>query len=106
VLRGERWYQVVNPLLKEPSTNKVMLSLLKDSDVDRRIEEVFALYRTHGLPFKWAIGPMSSPDRLEQQITIRLDRDTVTYFKKLASETGIAYQILINLFLKDCAISK
>ena len=43
---------------------------------------------------------------LKQQITIRLDKDTVTYFKKLAGETGIAYQILINLFLKDCAISK
>ena len=43
---------------------------------------------------------------LKQQITIRLDKDTVAYFKKLASETGIAYQILINLFLKDCAVSK
>ena len=43
---------------------------------------------------------------LKQQITIRLDKDTVAYFKKLAGETGIAYQILINLFLKDCAVSK
>ena len=43
---------------------------------------------------------------LKQQITIRLDKDTVAYFKKLAGETGVAYQILINLFLKDCAVSK
>ena len=43
---------------------------------------------------------------LKQQITIRLDKDTVAYFKKLAGETGIAYQVLINLFLKDCAVSK
>jgi uncharacterized protein (DUF4415 family) len=43
---------------------------------------------------------------LKQQITIRLDKDTVAYFKKLAGETGVAYQVLINLFLKDCAISK
>lgn len=43
---------------------------------------------------------------LKQQITIRLDKDTVAYFKKLAVETGIAYQVLINLFLKDCAVSK
>lgn len=43
---------------------------------------------------------------LKQQITIRLDKETVVYFKTLAGETGIAYQILINLFLKDCAISK
>lgn len=43
---------------------------------------------------------------LKQQITIRLDKETVAYFKKLAGETGIAYQLLINLFLKDCALSK
>ena len=43
---------------------------------------------------------------LKQQVTIRLDKDTVAYFKKLAGETGIAYQILINLFLKDCAVSR
>ena len=43
---------------------------------------------------------------LKQQITIRLDRSTVAYFKKLANETGVAYQVLINLFFKDCAISK
>ena len=43
---------------------------------------------------------------LKQQITIRLDKDTVSYFKKLAGETGVAYQILINLFLKDCAVTK
>lgn len=43
---------------------------------------------------------------LKQQITIRLDKEAVDYFKKLAGETGISYQVLINLFLKDCAISK
>jgi uncharacterized protein (DUF4415 family) len=44
--------------------------------------------------------------KLKQQITIRLDQDTVEYFKRLSTETGIAYQVLINLFLKDCAQSK
>lgn len=39
---------------------------------------------------------------LKKQITIRLDSDTVEYFKKLSEETGIAYQILINLYLKEC----
>lgn len=43
---------------------------------------------------------------LKQQITLRLDKDTVAYFKNLSGETGIAYQILINLFLKDCVMSK
>jgi uncharacterized protein (DUF4415 family) len=43
--------------------------------------------------------------RLKQQVTIRLDHDTVTYFKGLAEETGIAYQTLINLYLRECVAS-
>lgn len=41
--------------------------------------------------------------KLKQQITIRLDADTVIYFKSLSAETGITYQNLINLYLADCA---
>ncbi|MFZ1986076.1 MAG: BrnA antitoxin family protein [Desulfatitalea sp.] len=40
---------------------------------------------------------------LKQPVTMRLDRDTVTYFKSLSEETGIPYQSLINLYLRDCA---
>ena len=42
---------------------------------------------------------------LKKQITIRLEEDVIDYFKKLAGETGIPYQNLINLYLKDCASS-
>ena len=41
--------------------------------------------------------------RLKKQITIRIDEPTVTYFKKVAEESGIPYQTLINLYLRDCA---
>ncbi len=44
--------------------------------------------------------------RLKRQITIRLDESTLEYFNRLASETGIAYQTLINLYLRDCAASR
>ena len=44
--------------------------------------------------------------RLKKQITIRLDEDTLAYFKHLAEDTEIPYQTLINLFLRDCATSK
>ena len=44
--------------------------------------------------------------RLKQQVTIRLDRATVRYFKDLAAEMDIPYQTLINLFLRDCAAKK
>jgi len=40
---------------------------------------------------------------LKKQITIRLDKPTIEYFKELAGETGIPYQTLINLYLRDCA---
>jgi len=44
--------------------------------------------------------------RLKRRVTIRLDEPTVEYFKELAEETGIPYQTLINLYLRDCAESK
>ena len=40
---------------------------------------------------------------LKQPVTIRLDKDTVAYFKSMAAKTGIPYQNLINLYLRDCA---
>lgn len=42
----------------------------------------------------------------KRQITIRLDTDTVQYFKSLAEQCGIPYQNLINLYLRDCAAEK
>lgn len=42
-------------------------------------------------------------DKLRKQITIRIDTDTIDYFKKEATETGIPYQNLINLYLRECA---
>ena len=41
--------------------------------------------------------------RLKRQVTIRLDQATIAYFKGLADDTGIPYQTLINLYLRDCA---
>jgi len=42
---------------------------------------------------------------LKQPVTMRFDRDSVEYFKLLAEETGIPYQTLMNLYLRDCAIN-
>ena len=44
--------------------------------------------------------------RLKQQITIRLDKPTIQYFKDLSDESGVPYQTLINLYLRDCAVSE
>ena len=44
--------------------------------------------------------------RLKKQITIRLDEQTLQYFKDLSAETEIPYQTLINLYLGECARTK
>jgi uncharacterized protein (DUF4415 family) len=43
--------------------------------------------------------------KLKRQVTIRMSDDIVTYFKEMAEETGIPYQSLINLYLRDCVIN-
>ena len=43
--------------------------------------------------------------QLKQQVTMRLDKSTVTYFKSMAQDLDIPYQNLINLYLRDCAVS-
>jgi predicted DNA binding CopG/RHH family protein len=43
--------------------------------------------------------------QLKKQITIRLDEESITYFKTISEDVGIPYQSLINLYLRDCAAS-
>jgi len=40
--------------------------------------------------------------RLKKQVTIRMGTDILSYFKGMAEQTGIPYQSLINLYLRDC----
>jgi len=40
--------------------------------------------------------------KLKRSVTIRMGDDVVEYFKNLSEDTGIPYQSLINLYLKDC----
>ena len=43
---------------------------------------------------------------LKPRTTLRVDAEPLNYFKGLASELGMPYQNLINLYLRDCAIEK
>lgn len=43
--------------------------------------------------------------QFKKSITIRLDEESVDYFKAISEEIGIPYQTLINLYLRDCAAS-
>ena len=44
--------------------------------------------------------------KLKKQVTIRMGDDVISYFKSLSEETGIPYQTLINLYLRDCVANK
>ena len=41
--------------------------------------------------------------KLKRQISIRIENETVEYFKELSSEIGIPYQNLMNMYLRECA---
>ena len=41
-------------------------------------------------------------NKLKKSVTIRLSEDIIGYFKGMSEETGVPYQSLINLYLKDC----
>ena len=43
---------------------------------------------------------------LKKQVTIRLDQQTIKYFKALATDTNIPYQTLMNPYLRSCASNK
>ena len=40
--------------------------------------------------------------KLKKPVTIRLGEDVIEYFKEMAEESGVPYQSLINLYLRDC----
>jgi predicted DNA binding CopG/RHH family protein len=51
-----------------------------------------------------ALTPRRNPyaKTLRKQVTIRLSADVLAYFKDMAAETGLPYQRLIDLYLRDC----
>lgn len=50
--------------------------------------------------------PNPHAKRLKKQLTIRMGVDIIEYFKAMASQTGIPYQNLINMYLRECVLSR
>ena len=42
--------------------------------------------------------------KARKAISIRLGVDVIDYFKQMADESGMPYQTLIDLYLRDCII--
>lgn len=40
--------------------------------------------------------------KLKKPVTMRLSEDVIDYFKEMAEDSGVPYQSLINLYLRDC----
>ena len=40
--------------------------------------------------------------KLKKSVTMRLSEDVIDYFKAMAEDSGVPYQSLINLYLRDC----
>ena len=51
------------------------------------------------------LNPRKNPyaKQLKKTITINIDNQTIDYFKEMAKDSGIPYQTLMNLYLRDCA---
>lgn len=58
-----------------------------------------------GYEFSAARKNLYAP-RLTRRVTIRLDEESINYFKAISEQVGIPYQSLINLYLRDCAASQ
>ena len=43
--------------------------------------------------------------KLKKSVTMRLSEDIISYFKEMAIESGVPYQSLINLYLRDCVLN-
>lgn len=54
---------------------------------------------------KWKDGKILMPRDLKSRSLFEWEVDVIDYFKKMADETGIPYQNLINSYLRDCVQS-
>jgi len=43
--------------------------------------------------------------KLKKSVTMRLSEDIIGYFKDMSLESGVPYQSLINLYLRDCVLN-
>jgi len=65
---------------------------------DNKMREEYDLSQMKSRPNPYA-------KQLKRQITIDTDIGVIEYFKKMAQKSGLSYQNLINLYLKDCVNS-
>ena len=51
-------------------------------------------------------NPYTGKTKNKQQVTMNMNTSTVAYFKEISAESGVPYQVLINLYLDQCVKDK
>ncbi len=44
--------------------------------------------------------------KTKQQVTMNMNTSMVEYFREMSSESGVPYQVLINMYLDECVKQK
>lgn len=60
---------------------------------------------------EYDLSKMKSPKnpyaaKLKKPVSIRLSEDVIVYFKGMAAESGVPYQNLMNVYLRDCVMKQ
>jgi GNAT superfamily N-acetyltransferase len=71
VIERPGWMQILTPSVRTGALNEVMYSDLAEADADAVIDATIAGYRTHGLKFRWCVGPGSAPADLGARLERR-----------------------------------
>ena len=77
----------------------------------RETKRIFIIGRIYNMKREYNLSKFRSRKNpyvkfLKRQITIRINNDAIGYFRKMADDTGIPYQNLIDSYLIDCAENK
>lgn len=51
-------------------------------------------------------SPNPYADKVRRRVTINIDGDTIDYFKEESRRTGVPYQTIINMYLRQCVKEK
>lgn len=70
-IETENWFQKITPSSGSTVLNEVAFSRNDPADIEQTIETTIAMYREHGLPVKWCVGPWTEPADLGRRLSDR-----------------------------------
>jgi hypothetical protein len=71
VIERDGWYQVITPSTGSSMGNEVCASRIADEDADAVIDRTCAEYAAAGVPFKWFVGPDTTPSDMGRRLEAR-----------------------------------